>query len=66
MLLNEETGFFRQVHGWNLNCAIIGAVLAELSLRSRIDTDRTTLKLLDRTCSTGSNGSSLARRLWLT
>ncbi len=49
MLLNEETDFFRQVHGWNLNCAIIGAVLAELSLRSRIDTDRQSLKLLDRT-----------------
>ena len=49
MLLNEETGYFRQVPGWDLNCAIIGAILAELSLRSRIDTDRNYLKLLDRT-----------------
>ena len=39
MLLNEETGYFHQVHGWELNCAIIGSVLAELSLLSRIDTD---------------------------
>ena len=39
MLLNEETGYFHQVHGWELNCAVIGAVLAELSLLSRIDTD---------------------------
>ena len=39
MLLNEESGYFYQVPGWRLNCAVIGAVLAELSLRSRIDTD---------------------------
>ncbi len=47
MLLNEETGYFRQVPGWNLNCAAIAAVLAELSLVSRIDTDMTSLILLD-------------------
>ena len=49
MLLNEETGYFHQVPGWNLNCAVIGAVLAELSLRARIDTDpdRATLFLMD-------------------
>ena len=49
MLLNEETGYFRQVPGWNLNCAAIGAVLAELSLVARIDTDMTSLILLDKT-----------------
>ncbi len=49
MLLNEETGYFRQVPGWDLNCALIGAILAELSLRSRIDTDSDSLKVLDRT-----------------
>ena len=31
MLLNEETGYFHQVPGWELNCAVVGAVLAELS-----------------------------------
>ena len=49
MLLNEETGYFRQIPGWNLNCAAIGAVLAELSLVARIDTDMTSLILLDET-----------------
>ena len=48
-LLNEESGYFRQVPGWDLNCAVVGAVLAELSLISRIDTDMDSLILLDRT-----------------
>ena len=48
-LLNEESGYFHQVPGWDLNCAIVGAVLAELSLRSRIDTDMDSLFLLDST-----------------
>ena len=49
MLLNEENGYFHQVPGWDLNCAVSGAVLAELSLTSRIDTDMESLFLLDRT-----------------
>ena len=49
MLLNEENGYFYQVAGWDLNCAVIGAVLAELSLHSRIDTDLESLFLLDAT-----------------
>ena len=49
MLLNEESGYFHQVPGWHLNCAVIGAVLAELSLRSRIDTDPESLFLVDET-----------------
>ena len=48
-LLNEESGYFRQVPGWNLNCAIVGAALAELSLMSRVDTDMESLILLDGT-----------------
>ncbi|MDE3260322.1 MAG: cytochrome P450 [Gemmatimonadota bacterium] len=47
MLLNEETGYFHQLPGWHLNCTVIGAVLAELSLRSRIDTDVESLFLVD-------------------
>lgn len=47
MLLDEETGFFHQIPGWNLNCALVGAVLAELSLQERIDTDMQSLMLLD-------------------
>ena len=53
MLLSEENGYFHQVPGWDLNCAIVGAVLAELSLLSRIDTDMDSLFILDRT-ETGS------------
>ena len=49
MLLNEESGYFHQVPGWDLNCAVMGAVLAELSLVSRIDTDIESLILLDQT-----------------
>ena len=49
MLLNEENGYFHQVPGWNLNCVVIGAVLAELSLMNRIDTDLESLFLIDNT-----------------
>ncbi|MCY4609811.1 MAG: cytochrome P450 [bacterium] len=49
VLLNEQNGYFHQVPGWNLNCAIVGAVLAELSLLSRIDTDMESLYLVDPT-----------------
>lgn len=49
MLLNEETGYFRQIAGWDLNCAVVGGVLAELSLQSRIDTDMESLFLIDET-----------------
>ena len=49
ILLNEESGYFHQVPGWNLHCAMVGAVLAELSLMSRIDTDMDFLFVLDAT-----------------
>ena len=49
MLLNEESGYFHQVPGWDLNCAVVGAVLGELSLQSRIDTDMNSLFVLDDT-----------------
>ncbi len=48
-LLNEESGYFRQVSGWKLNCAVVGSVLAELSLIDRLDTDMESLILLDQT-----------------
>ena len=48
MLLNEESGYFHQLPGWHLNCAVVGAALAELSLLSRIDTDPESVILLDR------------------
>ena len=49
VLLDEERGYFRQVPGWNLNCAMVGAALGELSLLRRIDTDLESLTLLDAT-----------------
>ncbi len=49
LMLNEETGFFHQVPGWNLNCAMAGATLAALSLQDRIDTDMSSLIVLDNT-----------------
>ena len=49
ILLNDESGYFHQVPGWNLNCAIAGAAIAELSLLSRIDTDMESLYLVDPT-----------------
>ena len=48
MLLNEESGYFHQVPGWYLNCTVAGAVLAELSLMGRIDTDVESLFLVDQ------------------
>ena len=49
LLLNEENGYFHQVPGWDLNCAVTGAVLAELSIQNRIDTDLDSLFLVDAT-----------------
>ena len=48
-LLDEESGYFHQVPGWDLHCALAGAALGELSLLSRIDTDTESLILLDET-----------------
>ena len=59
MLLSEESGYFHQVPGWSLNCAVVGAALAELSLQARIDTDMDRLVLLDAT-PTGSPVLDLA------
>ena len=63
MLLNEETGYFYQVHGWELNCAVVGAVLAELSLLERIDTDMETLHLVDRTATGDPNLDSVLEEI---
>ena len=49
MLLNEESGYFYQVPGWTLNCAVVGAVITELAFRYRIDSDLESLFLIDQT-----------------
>ncbi len=47
LLLNEDSGYFHQVPGWNLNCAVMGAGLAELALLGRIDMDQDHLFVID-------------------
>ena len=48
MLLDDKSGYFHQVPGWQLNCAVVGGVLAELSFRSRLDSDLESLFVVDR------------------
>ena len=45
LLLNEESGYLEQIQGWNLACVLAGAVLADLALERRIDTDLEKLTL---------------------
>lgn len=47
MFLNEDNGYSHQMPGRDLNCAVVGAVLAELSLLLQIDTDMESLFLVD-------------------
>lgn len=49
LLLNDESGYFHQVPGWNLNCAVVGGVLSDLSEALRIDTDIESLFVVDST-----------------
>ncbi len=49
ILLDEKAGYFHQVPGWQLNCAVVGGVLAELSFRSRLDSDLASLFVVDPT-----------------
>ena len=58
MLLDEESGYFYQIPAQKMNCAIIGAALAELSLLSRIDTDVESLHALNPE-ETGNPGLNL-------
>ena len=63
MLLNEENGYFHQVPGWELNCAVIGAAIAELSLLGRIDTDVDSLFLVDETETGNPSLDSILREI---
>ena len=49
MLLNEESGYFEPVEEWRMSCVLAGAVLMDLALQDRIDTDLESLNLLDST-----------------
>ncbi len=47
LLLNEDSGYFEPIPSWDLSCVFAGAVLADLALENRIDTDLESLILLD-------------------
>ena len=62
-LLNEESGYFHQVPGWNMHCALVGAAIAELSFIGRIDTDMESLILLDATETGNPNLDPILREI---
>ena len=62
-LLNEESGYFHFVSGWNLSCVLSGAVLADLALLRRINTDRDSLVLVDDT-PTGDPRAIASKWVW--
>ncbi len=49
LMLNDDDGRFVSVPSWSLDYAISGAVLMELALENRIDTDLESLVLIDST-----------------
>ena len=49
LLLDENRGDLTPVPGWSLSCALAGAVLMDLALENRIDTDVEHLILTDST-----------------
>ncbi len=63
MVLNEESGYFYQVPGWSMNCALVGAAIAELSFIGRIDSDMDSLILLDATETGNPNLDPILREI---
>ena len=49
LLLDDEGGNFVRVPEWSMQCALAGAVLMDLALENRIDTDPNQLILVDST-----------------
>ena len=49
LMLDDEDGEFVRVPGWSMQCAFAGAVLMDLALAGRIDTDLKRLVLIDPT-----------------
>ena len=49
LLHNDESGYFVPVPEWRMSCALAGAVLLDLSLEYRIDSDLETVTLADAT-----------------
>ena len=49
LLLKDDTGFLAAVPEWRMSCALVGAVLLDLSFKDRIDTDLDALQVIDPT-----------------
>lgn len=49
LMLNEHSGYIEMVPGWDFSCVMAGAVIADLALENRIDTDLEALHLIDPT-----------------
>lgn len=49
LMLDEESGYLEMVPGWDFACVMAGAVIADLTLEGRIDTDLETLHLINST-----------------
>ena len=47
LTLNEKTGYLEIVPGWEFSCVMAGAIIADLVLKNRIDTDLESLYLID-------------------
>ncbi len=49
LMLDERSGYLEMAPGWRFSCVMAGAVLADLALEHRIDTDLEALHLADGT-----------------
>ena len=49
LMLDEQSGYLEMVPGWDFACVMAGAVIADLALEGRIDTDLEALYLVDAT-----------------
>ncbi len=49
LMLDEKTGYLEVSPGWEFSCVMAGTVIADLTLRGRIDTDLERLYLTDPT-----------------
>ena len=47
LMLDEQSGYLEMVPGWSFSCVMAGAVIADLALEDRIDTDLETLYMVD-------------------
>ena len=49
LMLDEQSGYLGMVPDWDFSCVMAGAVIADLTLESRVDIDLDSLSLIDKT-----------------